>query len=57
MEDERIPVSMALICRTEGCENNGIPIIFPYEAEMSGATCGPCEQEITDIEYLYEEEE
>ena len=39
---------MIVICETEGCVNNGIAIEF---AEATGeVTCGPCGQQITNIE-------
>lgn len=45
-------------CRTEDCENNGIPIDVgdltftdPVTGDVitSGVSCGPCGQPITDI--------
>jgi hypothetical protein len=45
-------------CRTDGCENNGIPIDLDLDivdengavtGQVGTVVCGPCGQQITDI--------
>lgn len=44
--------TVILTCHTAECMNSGIPLELPYDPEFGPLTayCGPCGQEITDIE-------
>ncbi len=37
-------------CRTEGCEQNGVPHVFERESDVdANTTCGQCQVIITDL--------
>lgn len=38
---------MYATCHTPTCENQGVPILVPEDAET--VVCGPCGQPITDL--------
>lgn len=50
-EPDLIPATV--ICHTPGCENEGIPIQVLY---VEVVLCGPCGQQITDINPVRETE-
>jgi len=47
-EDPPLTVRVTLFCRTEGCENEGVPITLEVPLDTNYAFCGPCGGRITE---------
>ena len=48
--DEIIFADFIVTCHTDGCENSDIAIIIGADAENPIVVCGPCGQQITDVQ-------